>query len=269
MPSTVHLTILGCGTSSGVPLIRCPCRVCRSKDPKNQRLRASAWLQYRGKSILIDTSTDLRQQALRNKISQVDAVLYTHPHSDHVHGIDELRSYNFLQQAPIPIFGNDWAMDELTQRFSYIFDNHTSEGGGAPQLLANRIYAADYSPKKTLRVQGVPVVPISVQHGSRECLGYRIESVAYITDCSYIPENSLDRLKGLSVLVLDCLRLEKHGTHFNLDQALETVSRLKPKKTYLTHLGHEFEYAKWAKKLPKGVSLAYDGLKIRAQASGK
>lgn len=255
-----EVTILGCGTSTGVPLISCACPVCRSRNPKNKRTRASVWVRTQGKSILIDTSTDLRAQALREKIPRVDAVLYTHPHADHIHGIDELRSYNFLQRTAIPVYGNAWTCEDLTTKFPYIFRPlKNPEGGGIPQLELNRFEAQIPS----LDIQGVQVVPIATQHGSRECVGYRIHSVAYVTDCSYIPSTSLDRLKGISVLILDCLRLAPHGTHFNLDQALEVISQVRPKKTYLTHLGHDFEYTKWNKRLPRGVALAYDGLKIR------
>lgn len=260
------LTILGCGTSTGVPIVGCRCKVCMSRNPKNRRLRASVWLQSRGRSILIDTATDLREQALRHKIFRVDAVLYTHPHADHVGGIDELRTYNFLQKTDLPIYGNAWTLAELTTRFPYIFaPPMVIEGGGIPQLVPHLIRGES----EVLDITGVPVVPIPVSHGSQECLGFRVDSVAYVTDCSYIPPSSLDRLKGLSVLVLDCLRLEKHGTHFNLDQALEIVRQLRPKKAILTHLGHDFDYQPWVAKLgrefkgPTQVTLAYDGLKVR------
>jgi len=256
----MKLTILGCGTSTGVPLIQCSCEVCQSKHPRNKRLRASVWLQMNGKSILIDTSTDLRQQALRAKIPRVDAVLYTHPHADHIHGIDELRSYNFIQKSAIPLYGNAWTCNELRSKFPYVFAPGPSEGGGVPQLTVH-----PFDPHvPALEVIGEQMVPLPLSHGSKECVGYRFESVAYVTDCSYIPPVSLERMQSLSVLVLDCLRLKPHGTHFNLDQALETIAVLKPKKTYLTHLGHEFDYTKDLKKLPKGVHFAYDGLIINA-----
>lgn len=260
------LTILGCGTSTGVPIPTCKCSVCRSRNPRNHRLRASAWLQARGKSILIDTATDLRQQALRERIARVDAVLYTHPHTDHTHGIDELRAYNFSQQASIPLYGNAWTCEDLGSRFPYIFKPGPVEGGGIPQLLLNQIDSG----AEQLVIAGISVRPVALRHGSKECVAYRFESVAYVTDCSYIPESSLERLKGLATLVLDCVRLEPHGTHLNLDRALEVVSQVRPKKTYLTHLGHDFDYAKWSRpgKLPNGVHLAYDGLKIRINQKG-
>jgi phosphoribosyl 1,2-cyclic phosphate phosphodiesterase len=253
------LTILGCGTSGGVPFIGCHCPVCRSKNPKNNRTRTSAWVHVRGKSFIIDTGPDFRQQALREKISHVDAVLYTHPHADHIHGIDELRSFNFLQKETIPLYGNDWLCDELPNKFSYIFKPGYVEGGGIPMLSMHRLDTR----QEAVKIYNIPIGLIPHQHGSKESLGYRIDSVAYIADCSYIPPTSLERLRGLSALVLDCLRLEPHRTHLNLDRALELVAELKPEKAYLTHLGHEFDYGKWEKKLPKGVHLAYDGLKIR------
>ena len=157
----------------------------------------------------------------------------------------------------IPAFGNAWTCTELREKFPYIFEPKPVEGGGIPQIDLHQFEAQT----ETLEVSNISVIPIALHHGSKESVGYRIDSVAYVTDCSYISTQSLDRLSGLSVLILDCLRLAPHGTHFNLDQALETVAQLKPKKTFLTHLGHDFDYPKWTtKKLPKGVSLAYDGL---------
>ena len=254
----MNVTILGCGTSTGVPVIHCTCTVCKSENPKNQRLRASVWIQTESKNFLIDTSTDLRQQALLAQIPRIDAVLYTHPHADHIHGIDELRSFNFFQKETIPVFGNEWTCTELKDKFPYIFNPGPIEGGGIPQLTLNQIDAKN----AILDISGEKITPISVSHGSKECLGYRIRSTAYVTDCSRIPEESMNRMRNLSVLILDCLRTEPHRTHFNLDQALDTIAQLKPKKTYLTHLSHEFDYTKDSKKLPKNVYFAYDGLVI-------
>lgn len=256
----MRLTILGCGTSSGVPLLHCRCKICRSTNPRNKRLRASVWIQTEGKSFLIDTSTDLRQQAFRARIPRIDAVFYTHPHADHLHGIDELRSFNYIQKSQIPIYGNQWTYSELKSRFEYIFKPMPVEGGAVPQLELNLIDAHVPS----FSVQGVEVIPIPVMHGSKECVGYRFNSMAYVTDCSIIPPSSMERMKGLSHLVLDCLRVAPHRTHFNLEKALSTIELLKPKRTYLTHLGHDFDYNLHSKKLPKGVSLAYDGLIIKA-----
>ena len=255
---SLSLTLLGSGTSSGVPLIGCECQVCQSKHSKNKRLRASALLQINQKNFLIDTSTDLRQQALTFKINRVDAVLYTHPHADHTHGIDELRSYNFIQKEIIPIFGNAWTEREIHQKFTYAFNEKNKVGGGSPCLQFHLIETK--SP--FIDVLGEKIIPISLEHGKEECVGYRIGSLAYITDCQVIPPASLERLKKLDILVLDCVRIAPHATHLNLENALSIISKLKPKKTFLTHLGHEMDYVYWSKNLPKKVYLAYDGLKI-------
>lgn len=209
-------------------------------------------------------STDLRQQALLYGLPRVDAVLCTHPHADHIGGIDEMRSFNFLQGSHIPVYGNAWTRSELESRYPYIFNPGPIEGGGIPQLTLVEVSGNE----DLFYAAGIPVVPIPVKHGSKDCLAFRFsagrESVAYVTDCSYIPERSLQRLKGVSVLILDCLRIRPHGTHLNLDRALEVISQVDPGKTYLTHMGHDFDYTRQqSMKLPKGVFMAYDGLKIR------
>ncbi len=253
------LTILGCGTSTGVPLLFCKCKVCRSKNPKNHRLRTSAWLRVDGKSILIDASTDLRQQALSERIPRLDAILFTHPHADHVSGIDEIRSFNYIQKQRIPAHGNAWTCGELKTRFPYIFAPTTNHvGGGIPMIDLHEFRGT----AKTVEVAGISVTPIALSHGREECIGYRIADLAYVTDCNAIPKASLERLRGLNTLVLDCLRIAPHGTHLNLERALEVVQDLRPKRTILTHLGHDFDYREWSKKLPKGVELAYDGLTL-------
>jgi phosphoribosyl 1,2-cyclic phosphate phosphodiesterase len=253
-------TILGCGTSTGVPLIHCSCTVCQSDHPKNKRLRASVWFQVLGKSLLIDTSTDLRQQALQAKIPRIDAVLYTHPHADHIHGIDELRSFNFVQKEAIPVFGNGWTCRELKAKFSYIFHPGPIQGGGIPQLELHEFDAH----ATQLEIAGINVIPIPVAHGKSECVGYRIGSTAYITDCSEIPASSLKKLSGITHLILDCVRIEAHDTHFNLESALRAVEEIRPESTYLTHLGHDFDYSEYSRILPKGVFLAYDGLRVES-----
>jgi phosphoribosyl 1,2-cyclic phosphate phosphodiesterase len=264
--ATWEVIILGCGTSTGVPLMFCDCKVCRSRNPKNKRLRASIWLRAEGKSVLIDTSTDLRQQALRERIPRIDCILYTHPHADHVSGIDEMRAFNYIQKQRIPAYGNAWTCEELRSRFPYIFAPADKiEGGGIP-LLDLRLFEGN---SDALDAEGLRLVPVSLAHGSQECIGYRYGSLAYITDCSTIPEPSMKRLEDLDTLVLDCLRIAPHGTHFNLEQSLAIVERLKPKRTVLTHLGHDFDYDEWVGskrkrgKLPPNVTLAYDGMHLR------
>ena len=266
-----QVTILGCGTSTGVPLLQCRCAVCTSSDPRNHRLRASIYVEIAGKKILIDTSTDLRQQALRHDLSRVDAILFTHPHADHSAGIDEIRSFNFLQREKIPAYGNEWTVRELTTRYPYLFaPTEPAQGGGVAGIDLHLIDAATDS----LDILGLTVVPVSVSHGREEVVGYRFGRFAYLTDCSSIPLKSRERLMNLDVLVLDCLRLAQHGTHFNLEQALEVVSELRPGRTVLTHLGHDFEYVEWTRqgpgaKLPESVTLAFDGMVIRGtQLSG-
>lgn len=243
-----------------MPLIGCGCAVCTSKDPKNQRTRASVWFETDGASFLIDTSTDFRAQALRERISRIDAVLFSHPHSDHISGIDDLRAFNFLQNQSIPVYGHSWTETELKQRYAYIFSPTPSEGGGIPRLDFHRIDAKSHP----VNIAGIPIGLLSVAHGRQETLGFRINDVAYVTDCHYIPAETRERMRGLEVLILDCVRIAPHPTHLNVDGALEVVRDLKPKRTFLTHLGHEFDYSDWNRKLPDGIELAYDGLRIEA-----
>ena len=258
---SIKLTVLGCGTSTGVPIPTCNCAVCTSEEPRNNRLRASVLLEVAGKSILIDASTDLRQQALREKILRIDAVLLTHPHADHVGGIDELRTWNFAQKSRIPLYGNAWTCSELRTRFPYIFTpaGGPRSGGGIPLLDLHEFDADD----DRLTVAGIEVRPIALEHGTKQCVGYRIGPVAYVTDTQRIPPASLERLKSLKLLVLDCLRLAPHDTHLNLTAALDVVRALRPERTLLTHMGHDIDYFDGDKLLPKGVEFAYDGAILR------
>lgn len=255
----MKITILGCGTSTGVPVLLCRCSVCRSKHPKNKRLRTSIWIQNGQQSIVVDTSIDFRQQAMRARITHLDAVLLTHPHTDHVAGLDELRCFNFAQRSPIPVYGNQWTWEEVQKRFDYIFKKNPVEGGGIPQINMHLIDFKEYY----FNIGRLRITPIELEHGSKPCLGFRIKNIAYLTDCSRIPPSSMDRLRGLDTLILDCVRLLPHGTHLNLDRALEVISELSPKRTFLTHLGHDFDYSKTMKRLPRRVALAYDGLVLR------
>jgi phosphoribosyl 1,2-cyclic phosphate phosphodiesterase len=258
----MRVTVLGTGTSTGVPLIHCKCKVCTSPNPKNQRFRASVWVETRGKSFLIDTSPDLRLQAIRAQIPRIDAILYTHPHADHVAGIDEVRSFNFIQKQRIPAYGNAWTVRELPKRTPYIFDkNIPIEGGGAAQLDLHEI------PKGTdsLTLFDIPIGVFEAPHGTQEVLGFRFGSFAYLTDCHELPASAEAKLQGLDVFLVDCLRMAPHATHFHYDATLDAIRRLQPKVAYLTHLSHEFEIEEMSRSLPKGIHLAYDQLQFELQ----
>ncbi len=211
-------------------------------------------VQSGDKVFLIDTSPDLRAQALRERLHWVDAVLFTHPHADHIHGVDDLRNFNYLMARSIPCYGNKWSLDTLRNRFDYIF-KETQQGGGKPMLALLPI-------KKRIKIKGVAVQPLELVHGRLPVLGFRINDIAYITDCSYIPDRTFRYLKGLKVLVLDCLRPDPHSTHLNIESALALASKIGAKKTYFTHMGHEIEYKKFARSLPPNMYPAYDGLTV-------
>jgi phosphoribosyl 1,2-cyclic phosphate phosphodiesterase len=215
--------------------------------------------------LLIDTSTDFRQQALRAKIPKVDAVLYTHPHSDHIGGIDDLRAYNFLQNDIIPVYGNWWTQSDLLTRFGYVFSHLPSEGGGLPKLSFHLIEKS----LVPIEVAGVEVIPVELPHGKNQVLAYRLGDMAYVTDIHEISSEAIRALYGVHVLILDCVRVAPHRTHLNLDCALFYASKIQARKTVLTHLGHEFEYSRTQKQLPKGVTLGFDGQKIRFKAKMK
>ncbi len=250
----MQVTILGSGTSTGVPAIGCRCPVCRSTNPKNTRSRASIFIRREGVGLLVDTSTDLRLQAMTYGVDRIDAVLYTHAHADHVHGIDELRSFNWLQQAPIPCYGNQATIAQLKARFGYAFSNGTGPGY-KPQLIPHELDGAR-------EIGGVLVEPIEVVHGKDRIYGYRIGAMAYVTDCSEIPDASRDRLRGLDVLIVSAIRYDAHPTHFTLAQALAAVEDLKPRRAVLTHLSHVFDYDTVNRQLPPGIELAYDGMAL-------
>lgn len=243
--------ILGSGTSTGVPMVGCGCRVCSSDDPRDKRTRASLLIRHEGRNILVDTSTDLRRQALREGIDRVDAVLFSHAHADHVNGIDDLRGFHFLHREVVPCFASRPTLDILAKGFGYVFKEY--EGSGYTPILHPSEIDGPFD------LFGLRVIPVPLVHGRTSALGYRIGGFAYLTDCSAIPETSLPLLEGLDLLIMDGLRWTPHPFHFNIEAAIEAARRLGPQRTILTHLSHEVAY-KDGVKLPDGVGFAYDGM---------
>ncbi len=248
---TLKLTILGSGTSTGVPVLGCHCEVCSSTEPRNNRTRCSVLLEWSDHKVLIDTATDFRQQALREGIEQIDSVLYTHAHADHVHGIDDLRTFTLRTGNAIPVYAARDVLDRIQVLFSYVF-SETSVSGYRPRLQVNEVTG-------TFDLFGQKVTPIPLAHGSGESLGYRIGNLAYVVDCSAIPESSRALLEGLEVLVIDALRFREHEAHFSISEAIEVARQLRVPKTLLTHLTHDIDYSRHSAGLPEGIEFAYDG----------
>jgi len=253
-----QMVLLGTGTSVGVPMIGCGCEVCRSTNPKNRRLRCSAILGLPGGNLLIDTSPDVRVQLLREQIGIVHSVLYTHEHADHVFGLDDLRMMQFYLGGPVPLHCEPGVENRIRKSFDYAFNSEAhTHPGAVPQLAFHRVGLEPFE------ILGATFVPIRMQHGRRfEVLGFRFGNVAYCTDTNAIPPASMAQLTGLDVLILDALRPRGHATHFSLEEAVEVARQLAPKQTYFTHMSHELEHEATNAKLPAGMALAYDGLRI-------
>ena len=250
-----QLTLLGVGASAGTPVVGCECNTCKSTNKKNYRTRCSSVLSLKnGKNILIDTSPDLRLQSLREGLTSVDAVLFTHHHADHCHGIDDLRAFCQINKKQIPLYGNQFSMDELNKKFQYAM----VEPNGfweTPILKPNVI-------NKPFNLFGLAIEPVPVFHGKSLINGYRLGNMAYLTDVSKIPDSSMEQLQNLDVLLLDCLRNEPHPTHFSYMESIDVAMELGAKKTFLIHMTHDLEYDALSKKLPESIYVGYDGLKI-------
>jgi phosphoribosyl 1,2-cyclic phosphate phosphodiesterase len=249
----MKITILGSGTSTGVPMVGCRCPVCTSSDPRDKRTRASILVEIDGHYLLVDTSTDLRKQAIREHIPRIDAVFLTHSHADHIHGIDDLRGFHFIHQQVIPCYGSAETMAAVTGNFSYIFAG-LEAAGYAPLMTPHCVDAP-------LSLFGCTITPIPLLHGELPATGYRFDHAAYLTDCSAIPDASMPLLAGLDLLIIDALRYTPHPNHFNIDGALQIVAALRPRRTVFTHLTHEVS-CRDSTKLPVGVVFAFDGMAL-------
>ncbi len=257
----MKVTFLGTGTSQGVPVIACECEVCKSLDYRDSRLRVSIHIEMENKekeqkSIIIDTGADFRQQCLRERIKKLDAVLYTHQHKDHTAGMDEVRSFNFLQKKDMPIYARKAVLEQLKQEFAYIFAE--DKYPGIPRIETHVIE------NKPFEVQGIDIIPIEVLHYKLPVFGFRIKDFTYITDVNFISEQELEKIKGTKIVVLGALQKEKHISHFTLDEAVEVIKKLNPEKAYLTHISHRMGLHKQvSEELPQNIELAYDGLEIK------
>ncbi len=256
----MKVTVLGSGTSHGVPMIGCDCEVCTSTDPRDSRSRPSIVVSLEGGVILVDTAPELRLQAIAHGLRRVDAVLFTHTHADHTHGLDDLRIYNARQGTALPLYGSPASMNDIRARFDYIFSNTTQLGGGIPMLTLHPVTGPFSLFEHT-------ITPVPVLHGALPVYGYRFGPFAYVTDCSSIPDTSMALLRDLDVLILDALRYKPHPTHFNIEQALAVIAELRPRRAYLTHLTHDVMHVRVNRELPRGVELAYDGLTFELEWS--
>ncbi len=252
----MNVTFLGTGTSQGVPVIGCDCEVCSSVDFRDKRLRTSVHIEVDGKSLIIDSGPDFRQQVLTARIKRLNALLFTHQHKDHTAGMDDIRSFNFRQKIDMPIYGTRDVIAQLKREFSYIFE--AKQYPGVPKVAINEIGLSPFS------IEGISIIPIEVMHYKLPVMGYRINDFTYITDANYISEKEIKKIQGSKVLVLNALQIEKHISHFNLEEALEMVEKIQPEQAYFTHISHKLgTHQKTALKLPDHVSLAWDGLTIR------
>ncbi len=252
----MKVTFLGTGTSQGIPVIACECSVCQSLDFRDKRLRTSIHIEIDGKSFVIDTGPDFRQQMLRERIKQLDAVIFTHEHKDHTAGMDDVRAFNFLQKKEMPIYAERRVVEQLKMEFSYVFSD--KKYPGVPQILPKLINGID-----PFEVDDIKFIPIQVMHLNLPVLGFRIENFTYITDANHIETAQKDKIKGSEVLVINALQREKHISHFNLQEAIEMADELGAKRTYFTHISHKMGlHTEVESELPEGIALAHDGLVI-------
>ncbi|TDE10310.1 MBL fold metallo-hydrolase [Dyadobacter psychrotolerans] len=251
----MKITFLGTGTSQGIPVIACDCAVCRSTDARDNRLRTSVWIQVEGKSFVIDTGPDFRQQMLRANVQELDAAIFTHQHKDHTAGLDDIRAFNHRQQQDIPLYGRESVLNQIRSEFFYAFSEHRYPG--VPHFELHNVE------NKPFEIQGIKFIPIEVMHHKLAVYGYRVGDFTYITDANYISESEQEKIKGSRVLVLDTLQKESHLSHFTLSQSLELIDKLNIPQAYLIHMSHKLgKHEDVEKELPPNVRLSYDGLVI-------
>ncbi len=249
------IEFLGTGTSQGVPIIGCGCRVCRSEDFHDKRLRTSAYIEYEGLRLVIDAGPDFRQQILRSGITSLDAVLLTHMHKDHTGGLDDVRAFNYFSGKGFPVYAETRVQESLKREYAYAFGEHRYPG--VPDFILNTI---DENP---FTINGVTIIPVRAMHYKLPVLGFRFGRLGYLTDANSIPDESIARLKGVDIFVINCIRREKHISHFSLDEALEVCRKVGARHSFLTHLSHQLDcHASLAEELPESVEPAYDGLSL-------
>jgi len=257
----VKVTFLGTGTSHGIPMIGCDCAVCTSEDPRDKRTRTSIVVECRGRTVLVDTSPELRLQCVANNIKMVDAVLFTHAHADHVAGLDDLRRFNWLCRSAVDCYATKDTLEAIRRSFAYVFEDDPDYPSQKPELALHTIDETPFD------VGEVEICPLPLKHGPLPVMGFRFGDVAYCTDCSEIPAVARERLGDLDLLILDGLRRRPHPTHFNLEQAVEMAGHIGARRTLFTHIAHELMHAETNAALPEGMSLAYDGQVIVSPGS--
>ncbi len=254
----MKITLLGTGTSQGVPVIGCKCEVCSSVDFRNNRLRSSILIESKNTRIIVDTGPDFRQQMLRERVDRLDAVVFTHEHKDHTAGLDDVRSFNFLQKSDMPVYGRINVLQQLKQEFAYVFQE--KKYPGVPRVVLNTVG------KSPFRIKDIELIPIEVMHYKLPVLGFRIARFTYITDANYISEEEKEKIKGSKVIILNALQKEPHISHFTLQEAVKLMEELAPEKGYFTHISHKLGlHAEVGKNLPKNIELGWDGLQINLQ----
>jgi phosphoribosyl 1,2-cyclic phosphate phosphodiesterase len=252
----MRITVLGSGTSSGVPTVGCSCPTCTSPDPRDKRLRTSIWVQCRGTSVVVDTSNDFRTQCLRAGIDRLDGVLYTHHHFDHIAGFDDIRAFNFVQRRPMSVYAMPETLATVRRIFEYAFRASGPGESSAPVVDVHEILDDPFT------IGAIPFQPLELYHGRMRVNGYRIGSFAYCTDCNLLSDSARELLRGIDVLILDGLRYTSHPTHFTIDEAIAVARELGAGQTYLTHIAHDVRHEEGNAGLPNGIELAYDGLEI-------